>query len=291
MTNQPSQITEAQKDLFGRYGYVHLEGFFPRERAEELHDISDEMSAQALAILQSAQATGESLSRRAKTHPLELIVVSEVTNPAQVCRYEFMIGSNSRFREFIADYVQPAVSAVADQAVLPFKDKTNEKLPGGGAFRPHQDFAAYRFFKPRYQVTAQLSVDPATVENGCVQFSTNLEAIVTARPEFAADRVGGRVLLHSNNGGANHGDVRADIAAELHWQPLESAPADLVIFDSFVPHWSDINRSSRPRRAIFVTFNLASEGSSYDDYYADKRLNYDDPKFHVSTPTSYSSLP
>lgn len=289
VTNHPLQITEAQNDLFRHHGYLHLEGSFPRQRVEDLRNLSDEMSSQASAILQAAQATGESLSQRAKTHSLELIVVPEATNPAQVCRYEFMIGGNPRFREFMANYVQPAVSAAVGQAVLPFKDKTNEKLPGGGAFGPHQDFAAYQFFKPRYQVTAQLSIDPATVENGCVQFSSNLEAIVTARPDFVADQVAGKVLLHSNNGGAHHGDIRADIAAELDWQPLESAPADLVIFDSFVPHWSDINRSSRPRRAIFVTFNLASEGTSYDEYYADKRANYDDPKFHVSTPTSYSS--
>ncbi|HXJ94854.1 MAG TPA: phytanoyl-CoA dioxygenase family protein [Terriglobia bacterium] len=285
--NGPLQITETQKDLFRRHGYVHLKGFFTPERVEALRQLSDQLSAQALAILRAAQAAGESLSQRARNHPLELIVLPEASNPAQVCRYEFMIGSNTKFRDFTADYVQPAVSAVAGKAVRPFKDKTNEKLPGGGAFRPHQDFAAYQFFKARYHVTAQLSVDAATVENGCVQFSPNFGAIAARRPEFVVDRVDGRALLHSNDGGPHHGDLRADIAAELHWQPLESAPADLVIFDSFVPHWSDINRSSKPRRAIFITFNLASEGSLYDEYYADKRLNYDDPKFHVSTPTLY----
>jgi 2-aminoethylphosphonate dioxygenase len=273
--------------MFGRQGYVHLPDSLLPEQVQELRKLSDEMSAQALGILQVAHASGESLSHRAMTHPEELIVVPEGTNPGQVCRYECMIGSNSRFREFVERHVLPTVSAAVGPAVLPFKDKTNEKLPGGGAFRPHQDFAAYQFFKPRYQVTAQLGIDPATLENGCVQFATNFEALAAARPDAVAERVEGKILLHSNKGGANHGDVRADIASGLHWQPLESSAADLVIFDSFVPHWSDINRSSRPRRAIFVTFNLASEGSLYDGYYADKRAHYDDPKFHVSTPTSH----
>jgi 2-aminoethylphosphonate dioxygenase len=289
MPDPPFQISEAQKDSFRRHGHVRLQAFFRQERVDELRNISDEMSAQALAILQSARDAGESLAQRAKSHSLEPIVVPEITNPAQVCRYEFMIGSNPGFRDFVAKYVQLAVSAVAGEAVEPFKDKTNEKLPGGGSFRPHQDFTAYRFFKARYHVTAQLSVDPATVENGCIQFSTNLDTLATACPDFVVDRVAGKALLHSNSGGASHGDVRADIAAELHWQPIESAPADLLIFDSFVPHWSDINRSSKPRRAIFITFNLASAGSLYKQYYADKRLNYDDPKFHVSTPTSYAA--
>ena len=284
-------VAESQKDSFRRHSYVHLTDFFPTERAKQLRHLSDEMSARALAILRSARAADESLAQWAKNRPLEPIVVPEMANPGQVCRYECMMGSNSGFRQFVANYVQPAVSSVAGEAVSPFKDKTNEKLPGGGAFRPHQDFTAYRFFKARYHITAQLSVDAATVENGCVQFSTNLNALAGERPDFVADRVASKVVLHSNNGGPNHGDVRADIAAALHWQPIESIPADLVIFDSFVPHWSDINRSSRPRRAIFVTFNLASEGSLYEEYYADKRLNYDDPKFHVSTPTAHAAAP
>jgi 2-aminoethylphosphonate dioxygenase len=288
MPDPPLQFVESHKDSFRQHGYVHLRGFFPPETVEDLRRLSDEMSAQALAILQSARAAAESLSQRAETHSSELIVVAEAANPSQVCRYEFMIGSNPKFKEFVASYVEPAVSAVAGQAVVPFKDKTNEKLPGGGAFRPHQDFAAYQFFKAHYHITAQLSVDPATAENGCVQFSTNLQALTVKRPDFVAGKFDRKVLLHSNSGGPNHGDIRADIAPELHWQPVESTPADLVIFDSFVPHWSDMNRSAKPRRAIFLTFNLASEGSLYDEYYADKRLNYNDPKFHVSTPTSYA---
>jgi ectoine hydroxylase-related dioxygenase (phytanoyl-CoA dioxygenase family) len=290
MKSRPYRISESQKEAFCHNGYLHLEGFFTPEQVEYLRRLSDDMSSQAAATLESAQAAGESLSHRAKTHPHELIVVPEATDPAQVCRYEFMIGGNAKFNDFIGNDVEPAISAVVGQAVLPFKDKTNEKLPGGGAFRPHQDFAAYQFFEPRYHVTAQISIDPATVENGCVQFSSNLDALAAKRPDFVAERVEGRILLHFHRGGANHGDIRADIAAALEWQPFNCAPLDLLVFDSFVPHWSDINRSSRPRRAIFVTFNLAAEGSLYDRYYAEKRANYDDPKFHVSTPTAHRPI-
>jgi ectoine hydroxylase-related dioxygenase (phytanoyl-CoA dioxygenase family) len=291
MKSRPRRISGEHMESFRHNGYLHLKGFFTPDRVEYLRDLSDEMSAQASAILKSAQAAGESLACRAKTHPLEPIVVPEATDPRQVCRYEFMIGANPEFGVFIRNEVVPAVSAVVGQAVLPFKDKTNEKLPGGGAFRPHQDFAAYQFFKPRYHVTAQISVDAATVANGCVQFSSNLEELAATRPDFVAERVAGKALLHYNNGGTNHGDIRADIASGLEWRPFNCDPADLLVFDSFVPHWSDTNRSSRPRRAIFVTFNLASEGSVYDQYYADKRANYGDPKFHVSTPTSHSASP
>src|SRR5215469_5525383 len=243
MPRQTCSLPELQESSFRENGYVHLEGFFAREQVDDLRKLSDELSAQPLDIIQSAPVAGESLALRAETRTSELIVVAEATNPAQVCRYEYMMGSSSGFRKFVATYVQPAVSAVVGQAVAPFKDKTNEKLPGGGAFRPHQDFAAYQFFKPRYHVTAQLSVDPATAENGCIQFSSNLGALAARRHNFVAGEFDGKMLLWYNNGGPNHGDIRPDVAAELRWQPVESGPADLLIFDSFVPHWSDVNRS------------------------------------------------
>lgn len=289
MNRLPLRISRAQIHSFRQNGYVYLPDFFPPESVHRLRDISDEMSFQALTILNASQATGESLSHRAKAHPLELIVVPEAADSTQVCRYEFMVGASSIFKWFVANDVEPAISELMGGPVLPFKDKTNEKLPGGGAFRPHQDFTAYQFFKPRYHVTALLSIDPATLINGCVQFATNVSELIIHKPNLVADMIEGRALLRYNNGGLNHGDILSDIATELRWQPLQSSPVDLIIFDSFAPHFSDANTSTESRRAIFITFNLASEGLFYDEYYADKRLNYDDPKFHVSTPTSHGA--
>src|SRR5215469_11145268 len=122
MPDRQLQFSESHKDSFSQHGYVHLQGFFPPEQVNQLRHLSDEMSAHALTILESARAAGESLAQRAKSHPLEPIVVPETTNPAQVCRYEYMIGSNSQFRKFVANYVQPAVSFAGGEAVLPFKD-------------------------------------------------------------------------------------------------------------------------------------------------------------------------
>jgi hypothetical protein len=280
-------ISKEQIDSFRKCRYVCLPKFFPADLVCGLRKISDRMSAQAFSVLESSRAAGVSLSDRAKTEPMELIVVPEASSPALLCRYEFMIGSDPNFRDFVGACLERVVSELVGESVLPFKDKTNEKLPGGGAFRPHQDFAAYRAFKPRYHATALLTIDPADTANGCVQFATNVDLVITANPTFVLETIEGSVLLHYNDGGPRHGDIRADIAAELSWKAFQTSPVDLVVFDSFAPHYSSANTSMKPRRAIFVTFNRASEGSWYDSYYADKRLNYDDPKFHVSTPTSH----
>jgi len=291
MTFQSRRIPKSEVDSFRKNGYVRLPGFLSREIVEYLRDISDEMSSQSRSILKLSRIAGESLARRARIYRSELIVVPEVDDPSRVCKYEFMIGGNHAFRSFAANYVQTAVSHVMGCDVLPFKDKTNEKLPGGGAFRPHQDSAAYRFFKPRYYVTALLTIDHATQLNGCLNFATNFRQLIRRKPNFVAEKIEGNALLHSINGGSSHGDIRPDIVRALRWKPLPLCPADLVIFDSYVPHFSEANKSTSPRRAIFVTYNMASEGSFYDHYYAEKRANYDDPKFHIATPTSHRDYP
>ena len=41
------------------------------------------------------------------------------------------------------------------------------------------------------------------------------------------------------------------------------------------------------RRAMFFTFNVVEDGEHYEDYYALKRADFGNPKFHVATPTNF----
>jgi ectoine hydroxylase-related dioxygenase (phytanoyl-CoA dioxygenase family) len=47
-----------------------------------------------------------------------------------------------------------------------------------------------------------------------------------------------------------------------------------VLFDSYLPHRSGPNRSHAPRRALYVTYNRASEGDRRDEYFALKRASF-----------------
>jgi 2-aminoethylphosphonate dioxygenase len=283
----PRNLTNELRESFRGSGFVLIPGFFSEEEVRMIRQHSDRMSAEALSILKTSKAEGVSLAQMAQRNPAELIVVGEREHPGQVCRYEGMLAWDSMFRQFVAESIGTLMTALAGEPMTPFKDKTNEKHPGGGAFGPHQDFAAYSHFKSRYHATAMLSIDPATVINGCVQFATNYRSIVEADPSAVCEVAGDKALLHFNSGGGNHGDLREEIAARFEWRSVETNPADLVVFDSFVPHRSEANRSENRRRAVFITYSPAKDGDLYATYYAEKRRNYDDPKFHVSTPTSF----
>jgi len=135
--------------------------------------------------------------------------------------------------------------------VVLFKDKINFKMPGGAGFQPHQDQqAGWGKYAPIF-VTAMVSIDPATVENGCLDI---------------APRRQGEGLM-----GEEWVPLRED---ELSLRPLPTEPGDVVFFDSFVPHGSKPNLSGAMRRVLYLTFNLAVHGDQRARYFADKHAAF-----------------
>src|SRR6185295_5566372 len=120
---------------------------------------------------------------------------------------------------------------MGEPAVL-YKEKINFKLPGGAGFAPHQDAPAFTTFGQSYHVTVMISVDPATRDNGCLEIVEGL---------------GGHGLLPS----AGDGTLQAEWVAQQSWKPIEMAPGDVLLFDSYLPQPSGPNRTDRPRRALY----------------------------------------
>jgi ectoine hydroxylase-related dioxygenase (phytanoyl-CoA dioxygenase family) len=97
-------------------------------------------------------------------------------------------------------------------------------------------------------------LDPATVESGCLYVASGFE-----RGQLPTDE---------------RGRVESLTAAALDWQPVSLAPGDLLFFDSYTPHYSETNTTSRSRRAAYLTYNAASRGDFREQYYADKRAEF-----------------
>ncbi|HEV2652671.1 MAG TPA: phytanoyl-CoA dioxygenase family protein [Rhizomicrobium sp.] len=279
-----AHIGTAERQSFARDGFLVLRDFFSASDVAAIDGWSRAMGWEATATLARAIQDGVSPSVLARDGGL--IVVPEAVDPEQVCRFEYLLGAMPELRAMVMARIAPVISALAGEAFIPFKDKENEKHSGGGAFGPHQDFAAYQAFGPRYNITAMLPIDPATRANGCLEFAVDWARAARGMAGAVREEIDGRALLAFNEGGPSHGDVRQETIANFHWQIVETSPTDLVLFDSFVPHRSAPNGTQSSRRAMFLTFNAAREGDWYERYYADKRANYDDPKFHVSTPTA-----
>ena len=137
-----------------------------------------------------------------------------------------------------------------EEAVL-FKDKINFKMPGGDGFKAHQDIQAGWDKYAQLHITALVSIDPSTLQNGCLELAAG----------------------HHNKGfiGESWKPLEEDA---LDYIAIPTEPGDAVFFDSYAPHRSGPNHTRSARRVLYVTYNRLSEGDHRRQYYADKRKSY-----------------
>ena len=217
-----------------------------------------------------------------------LIAVPEAANPQQLCRMEYLTGMSTYIKSHLVNQLSALIETIIQQPVNLFKDKCNFKHPGGGAYPPHQDITAYRYFNTCYQVTAAVMLDPAAATNGALKMASQWDVAPAGTP-FESTPRGNLPLLPSYVGGSRNGDILDELCEKIVWEMIEAAPGDVLLFDSYVPHCSEVNHSSSSRRILFFTFNPASDGDLYQRYYRAKWETPNDPIFHVSTPTVHSA--
>jgi len=153
-----------------------------------------------------------------------------------------------------ATLMQGACAQLFGEPAVLFKDKINFKMPGGGGFEPHQDVQAGWSRYADMHITALVTIDRATVENGCLEIATNFS---------------GHNLV-----GSDWTPLTEEDLAGVDFRSIEAEPGDAVFFDSYIPHKSAPNRSSSARRVLYYTYNKASAGDHLLQYYADKRESY-----------------
>lgn len=115
------------------------------------------------------------------------------------------------------------------------KDKLILKLPGSPGYSLHQDFAYYQGmgFKPDCACTIALFLDDSTDENGAIEF---------------AEGTGWKLLTPE-------GELQdPDPESFGSYLPCYGAAGDALIFSTLVPHRSDRNHSTLPRRTIFFLY-------------------------------------
>lgn len=279
-----SAYWNAQKDFFEENGYLWVRGFYSPEQVMLLRSWSEAIDEASLHLLSLSKTTGISLQDFAQSLPGALIVVPEAKDPLKVCRAEDLLACYPDLDRFVYGTLTTYLSSFLGEPYVLFKDKINFKWPGGGAFPPHQDFPAFEFFGPREHVTAMVCIDAATMENGCLQIAKKWKETFAddVDPELLEK---GTAVLPYIVGGSAHGSIQPKLCEKITWIPIEAQPGDVVFFNSYVPHYSEPNRSSSSRRAMFFTHNRLREGEHKTAYYRTKRSDPDNPMFHFGTPT------
>jgi len=171
----------------------------------------------------------------------------------QLCRIENFVEFHEPSSLFIRGVLGNLVSQLYREPAVLFKEKVNFKLVGGAGFSAHQDTPAYIGLATSH-ISCMVAIDEATKENGCLQFSPG--------------RYGkGDIPL------TDTGVVQPDFDKKLNYVFVECKPGDVVFFDGYIPHRSEANTSKSNRRAMFLTYNKASEGDFHSQYYTAKHAN------------------
>jgi len=236
---------------------------------------------ESLEILSRVSQSDQSLSEYYKAGGEKLIVVPENGDSDKICRFEYISNHSEEIRDSVIPYFQEILSEITGSRFKLFKDKCNVKRPGGGAFGCHQDYPAYSDFIPDYHLTIAIFLDQPSISNGCLEMAKNWKSISDNLGALDSDYPGKSIFKRN----PDSGDVLPEIADKFEWERILPAVNDIVLFDSFVPHRSSVNASDGSRRAYFFTFAPESSGDHYAHYYRVKRNAFDNPKFHLSTPT------
>jgi hypothetical protein len=233
-------FTREQIERFRNDGFVVVRGLFGAARMAEITRWTDELEAYPEEPGGVWFYTEDSL-RDSGTRVLS--------------RIEYFEGFHGGLRSLIhGPALQGRAGELFGEPAVLFKEKVNFKMPGGHGFEPHQDVQAGWRDYGELHLTALVSIDRASEENGCL--------------EFAA------------------GHNRRGLIGEL-WKPLAGAeldgvlfekvptePGDAIFFDSFAPHRSAPNMTDRRRRVLLITYGRASDGDHRDSYFADKLRGY-----------------
>ena len=152
------------------------------------------------------------------------------------------------------DKLRGSVSRLFGEPAVLFKDKINFKLPGGDGFKPHQDQQAGWSVYADLFVTAMVSIDSTTGENGCLELCPGHHT---------------RGLL-----GQEWTPLTDDDMRRLDARPVPTRAGDAVFFDSYTPHASGPNLTAERRRVLYITYNRRSAGDHRVRYFADKRKSF-----------------
>jgi len=212
-------------------GYVLIKDFFNDTEAEEINNFRLELE-------------------ELEEHKGKWMIYYEENNGNKLkSRIENFVNYKDNIKNFVDTKIKSLLESLLYEKVILFKEKINWKLPGGNGFKAHQDHPAWNDFNISKFYSVAIFGNNSTIENGCLQVSPQKN----------------NQLFNDN------GCISENIANSLDWKYVESTSKDLLIFDSFIPHKSDKNNSSKSRSIFYFTFNKLDEGNHYEKYVENKR--------------------
>ncbi|GAX13242.1 hypothetical protein FisN_17Hu177 [Fistulifera solaris] len=232
---------------------LSIPAFIMRKLTEELVWSSDsrvmDKTYETIQVLTNDKSSGESI----------------IEERRKLTRLENFVDSQKDWDILCNNYLRRCVSAALGMPQVLYKEKLNLKPPGGSGFAPHLDNPSLRIALgdngPKDFVTVMVAIDNMTSSNGCLRL---------AKGEWSEENACAVILPEENgspDASGRAGAIPLEIAETLNFEDLECPGGTIAIFNGWLPHRSSANSSPFPRRAVFLTYNAASDGMFHAAYY------------------------
>lgn len=160
------------------------------------------------------------------------------------------------FAEFaFSEGIIGPVSTIFGEPVELFEDKLNLKLPGGSSYPWHQDWSCCWRAHTDELITCFIYLEDADETNGCLQVIPGSHK--------------GKLIYPFRSGG--HFEVDPECVERDKIVPVPLRAGEMIFFDPYLLHFSDLNRSRVPRRAIIYTYNPARLGKINEGRFPNDR--------------------
>jgi ectoine hydroxylase-related dioxygenase (phytanoyl-CoA dioxygenase family) len=234
---QPTVVlSQAQIDFFHREGYLALHAITDAAEVTQLQGIYDRLFA-----TKAGRAAGDHLDLVTTDEDDQVPVLPQILNPANYAPE--LVATRFRANALAIAKQLLGADAVAggDHAIL--------KPPHTAAATPwHQDEAYWDADKEYASLSIWIPLQPATLENGCMQFipGTHRQEVLPHHP------IGNDVRVI----GLEVDDVDT-VVAEAVACPLPAGGA--TIHHSRTLHYTGPNATDQPRRAYIMSFGLPAK--------------------------------
>lgn len=223
------------------------------------------LSAAAMRRLTDELVWGQSVQVDKTYETIRVMLKNgQIQERRTLTRLENFVDHHEGWKTLVHGYLRECITAVCGTEMVLYKEKLNLKPPGGSGFAPHLDTPSLRVALgdsgPQTFVTVMVAIDNMTPENGCLRMFkgewTETNHCELIPPSDDNPDAGGR-----------EGAVPLDVADSLDFEDITCQGGDIVAFNGWTPHRSAANASAFPRRAVFLTYNPATEGDFHQRYY------------------------
>jgi ectoine hydroxylase-related dioxygenase (phytanoyl-CoA dioxygenase family) len=239
----PRTLTKEEKEAFDRQGFVVLPPFLDADALATLMAELDELEAETDAFL-AGQPKG-------RLHIAEQGAITFTLFPVLRSQAARALVDHPRLTGVAADLMGPDVNLYWDQSVYKKPEKPR-------IFPWHQD-NGYTFVRPEHYVTCWVSLNGATVDNGCPWVLPQVHRAGTLLHHFV-DPIGWQCC--EDPPGA---------------VPAEVPPGGVVVFSSLTPHLTGPNRTEAVRKAYIIQYGSQGMRKLTGDWQAGEPPSGDEP--------------